>query len=328
MPRPRRASLDRRCEVNLDTAGGLSSIVASRRVHLFNEFASWASAELRCRFVQICSTGLLLSTALVGYGKFLFYSGAPKYTFSETINACADRFKHYRSFYASAWAVLSRWEEEEPGERSMIIPVSVFKAAVCLAILWGWPVFAAGLLIGFNGLLRPGEFLRLRRRDLILPRDVLSDIPLAYVCILGAKTKRFMQRQHAKISDATTVLFLDRLFGHLAPSVPLFSSSPSVFRRRWDALFQHLGVPTGEALKGVTPKCLRGSGATWMYQLTEDIPRIQWRGRWQQRRTLEHYLQDVAGQILLSDVAESHRQTILFLAKSCSPVLNAAVCTF
>ena len=70
-------------------------IVASRRTHLFNEFSAWASAELRCQFSEICTTGLLLGTALVGYGKFLFYSGAPKYTFSETINACADRFKHY-----------------------------------------------------------------------------------------------------------------------------------------------------------------------------------------------------------------------------------------
>ena len=73
-------------------------IVASRRTHLFNEFSAWASAELRCQFSEICTTGLLLGTALVGYGKFLFYSGAPKYTFSETINACADRFKHYDRF--------------------------------------------------------------------------------------------------------------------------------------------------------------------------------------------------------------------------------------
>ena len=47
-----------------------------------------------------------------------------------------------------------------------------------------------------------------------------------------------------------------------------------------------------------------------MYQRTEDIERIQWRGRWQQRRTLEHYLQDVAGQLLLAGLSESHRHHI------------------
>ncbi|CAE7480810.1 unnamed protein product, partial [Symbiodinium microadriaticum] len=295
-------------------ASGLSVVVANRRSHLFQDFRSWAELEFDCSFDQLCSSGLLLGTVLVAYGKFLFYGGSPKYVFSETINACTDHFKHYRQFFASAWAVLTRWQEEEPGERSMVLPVSVFKAAVTLALLWSWPLFAAGLLLGFNGLLRPKEFLLLRRRDLILPRDVLSDLPLAYVRILGAKTRRYMQRQHAKISDALTVTFLSALFSDFLPDEPLFNCSPFVFRSRWNAVFRHLGVSVSEGPTGVTPKCLRGSGATWMYQLTEDIPRIQWRGRWQQRRTLEYYLQDVAGQLLLADLAESHRSQICELA--------------
>ena len=61
--------------------------------------------------------------------------------------------------------------------------------------------------------------------------------------ILGGKIKRFMQRQHAKISDATTVWFLDKLFGRDPPSIALFDCFPSVFRRRWDALFNRLGFP-------------------------------------------------------------------------------------
>ena len=43
-----------------------------------------------------------------------------------------------------------------------------------------------------------------------------------------------------------------------------------------------------EPKRGIPPKSLCGSGATWLYQMTEDIERIQWHGRWQQRRTLEH----------------------------------------
>ena len=60
-----------------------------------------------------------------------------------------------------------------------------------------------------------------------------------------------------------------------------------------------------------------------MYQLTEDIPRIQWRGRWQQRRTLEYYLQDVAGQLLLADLAESHRSRIRELASFSDQLLSS-----
>ena len=323
MPRRRQASSSDRQHVNLDSAGGLTHVVATRRDGLYLAFCEWAAQELSCSFAQVASSGLLLSTTLVAYGKFLFYSGFPKYAFSETINACSDRFKHYRSFFPAAWSVLTRWQEEEPGERSMVLPVSAFKAAIAVALLWSWPLFAAGLLVGFNALLRPGEFLRLRRRDLILPQDLLSDLPLAYVRIFGAKTRRYMQRQHAKISDSLSVRFLSASFGAFELDQPLFDCSPFVFRSRWNAVFRRLGIPTEDGPSGVTPKCLRGSGATWMYQLTEDIPRIQWRGRWQQRRTLEYYLQDVAGQLLLADLAESHRSRIRELASFSDQLLSS-----
>ena len=90
--------------------------MATRRDGLYLAFCEWAAQELSCSFAQVASSGLLLSTTLVAYGKFLFYSGFPKYAFSETINACSDRFKHYRSFFPAAWSVLTRWQEEEPGE--------------------------------------------------------------------------------------------------------------------------------------------------------------------------------------------------------------------
>ncbi|CAE7201974.1 unnamed protein product [Symbiodinium sp. CCMP2592] len=328
LERRRQDFLVARSEINLDATGGLSTFVAQRRDKLFSDFSVWAEGQLECTFCQLCGSGLLLSTALVAYGKHLFYSGSPKYIFSETINSCTDRFKHFRSFFASAWGVLSRWEEEEPQERSMIIPEAVYKAAISVALLWGWPFFVAALLLGFHGLLRPGEFLKLRRRDLILPSDLLTSTPIAYVRILGAKTKRFLQRQHAKISDVLAVQFLSALYGAVPLSEPLFSCSPNVCRRRWDCLFQHLGVPTGDNDRGITPKCLRGSGATWLYQMTEDIGRIQWRGRWQQRRTLEHYLQDVAGQLLLTDLTESQRSAVLELAPFATSLLSLFVSNF
>jgi len=192
----------------------------------------------------------------------------------------------------------------------MIIPVSVFKAALVLSLLWGWPYFAATLMVAFNGLLRPCEFLTLKRRNLLLPRDLLSDLPVAYVRLLNTKTKRFMLHQHAKISDWLTIQFLDALFGDWLHGTTLLLLALRVQAALGCGIFQALGVRTDESSDGVTPKCLRGSGATWLYQVTENISSIQWRGRWQKRRTLEYYLQDVTGQLLLADLAESHRQRI------------------
>ena len=314
MPRPRKSKDEKRQNVQLDFASGLTGVVRSRRERFFLMFTAWVTAELGCEFHQLACTGLLLGTALVAFGKHLFYEGFPKYMFSETINAVVDRYRHVKTALAPAWGIMSRWADEEPSEPSMVMPEALLRAAFSVAIAWGWPLFGATLLLGFHGLLRPAEFLHLRRIDLVLPRDLLTDIPLVFVRLLNTKTKRFMRRQHARISDLGTVKFLDHLFGHLPYRALLFNCSAAIHRRRWDEVFTFLNVPVTEAAKGITPKSLRGSGATWLYQRTEDVDKIQWRGRWQARKNLEYYLQDVAGQILLTDLTESQKSKVIALA--------------
>ena len=75
-------------------------------------------------------------------------------------------------------------------------------------------------------------------------------------------------------------------------------------------MLSQLGVPSHFAASGPTPGSLRGSGATEFYFQTEDVPRIAWRGRWRKAETLEHYLQEVAAQLLLTDLPPAARQTI------------------
>ena len=99
-----------------------------------------------------------------------------------------------------------------------------------------------------------------------------------------------LYRQHARISDQGTVRFLDHIFGCMPQSELLFNCSANVFRARWNRLFAHLGINTSERNLGITPKSLRGSGASWFFHHTEDLDRVLWRGRWSAKRTLEHYL--------------------------------------
>ena len=266
-----------------------------------------------------------MSYALIGYGKYLFYGGHPKYTYAETVNAVIDRFPHYRGLVSAAWQTLKKWEEAEPMERSMIMPAALFKAAVSLCILWSWKKVAAVLLLGFHGLLRPNEILPLRRADLVLPRDVLSTEPIAYVCIPHSKTSRFMLRQHSRVSDQLSVAYLDHVFGCLPKERPLFDCSAGVFRTRWNRLFNFLCVETAEKKKGITPKSLRGSGASRLFHHTEDVQCVLWRGRWQSRKTLEHYLQDVMGQVLLSDLIQEKRDLVFALAEASSSLLVHAI---
>ena len=314
MPRPRRATAESRSGVSLDLAANRNPETNKRRVACFEGFCNWVKIELSLDVSEDVFAPHHMSMALIGYGKHLFYAGAPKYQFAETINAVIGRFPTYRGLVAAAWGTLKKWEEAEPTERAMVMPAAVFKAAVSLSLLWSWPRFAAALISGFHGLLRPAEFIPLKRGGLILPMDILSSAAICYVRILHSKTSRFMPRQHARISDSASVQYLQGLFGHFGKHEFLFGCSFAVFRTRWNRLFEALGIPTAENQRGVTPKSLRGSGASWLFHHTEDVSKLLWRGQWQSRRTLEHYLQDVMGQVLLSDLSISQRDAILELS--------------
>ena len=325
MPRRRQCTAESRSHVSLDPSAGLHPKTSHRRQLCMERFLTWLEKELgRTTAVEHLSIQEL-NVALIGFGKFLFYEGEPKYLFAECINAIVDLCPQFRGQLAAPWSTLSRWEESEPVVRSMIMPASVFQAAISLSLLWGWSKFTSALLLGFHGLLRPSEFLPLQRADLVLPRDVLSCEPICYVRILHAKTSRFMLRQHARISDQGTVRFLDHIFGCMPQSELLFNCSANVFRARWNRLFAHFGINTSERNRGITPKSLRGSGASWFFHHTEDLDRVLWRGRWSAKRTLEHYLQDVMGQVLLSSLPQEKRDLVLQLAASASDLLSKSL---
>ena len=123
-------------------------------------FVAWVSSELR--------SGLLLGTALIGYGKALFYGAVvPLSTFSlRLLIGVRDRFE--RSKLAAGWGILTRWEEEEPVDRSMVMPEALFKAAGLVGLLWRWAVLRSCHPFEFS---RAASWRnpRFEKRDLILP---------------------------------------------------------------------------------------------------------------------------------------------------------------
>ena len=89
---------------------------------------------------------------------------------------------------------------------------------------------------------------------------------------------------------------MTKVFGAPAPNASLFAGGTSAYRRRWDHVLGRLGISVSMPSRGATPAVLRGSGATALYLESEDLSLIQWRGRWAQLKTVEHYIQEVAAQ--------------------------------
>ena len=165
----------------------------------------------------------------------------------------------------------------------------------------------------------------LKRKHVVTHHDVLGDTLEIYFSIVDPKTKRLALRQHFKIADQVVVQYICWAIRGLELEDPLYDGSPAMFRLRWNRLCEHLHLPFATAEGGVTPGCLRGSGATYFYKRCEDIPRLAWRGRWFRATTLEHYLQEVAGQVLSSKLSENERRVLKELAELALPSLISYV---
>eukprot|EP00974_Lingulodinium_polyedra_P103645 10032462-Lingulodinium_polyedra.AAC.1 len=66
-------------------------------------------------------------------------------------------------------------------------------------LLWGWPLAALHVLLGWHGIMRPIEHLGAQRASIVLPADLLQREGPAFVRIPFPKTRRCgPRRQTAK----------------------------------------------------------------------------------------------------------------------------------
>ena len=247
---------------------------------------------------------------LRAYGLHCFSSGLPRYLFVYAVTAVQDQHPGTRPFMAVAWHMDKKWQAHEPGQCRAVLPACVIRASTCLAVIWGWSLWAGLVLLGFSAMLHPAEMLQLTRRDLVFPKDLEYDMQCLFIHVRNPKTARFARRQHGRVDDAFVIKFLEHLYFKLPLDARLFPWSISVFRRQWNHIVDKLEIPRSQAKRGATPGVLRGSGATYLYAVYEDIPWIAWRGRWSRTRTLEFYLQEVAAQLLLHELTATARSKI------------------
>ena len=297
----------------LDHSVGFVPATSKRMATCLDEFDQWLAAEIGVSLSDLAWDYRAAPLAVRAYGLQLFKQGAPRYQYVYTLTGFQDRYPHMRPFLASAWQVDRKWQQYEPGECRPVISAPIMRAMTSIAILWQWYRWLGVTLVGFLGMLHPAEFVHLRRRDLLLPGDSFQQDGIFYVHIQNPKTSRFARRQHCKIDEVPTLRFIEKVYSDLPPDEPLFPGGMAAYRRRWNLILARLDIPFTQHRKGATPAVLRGSGATHLYLQCEDLCRVQWRGRWSQLKTVEHYIQEVAAQTLmhnLSDLAK-HRVKVL-----------------
>ena len=216
---------------------------------------------------------------------------------------------------------MNEWERAEPGTSRVPLPEIALHAAVTLCCFWEWVDFAVYLCLGFYGALRCCEPLRLRRRHLLLPRDLCSSTPTAFVVIeksktaLAAHARQVARVQHVRIVQADVVQLLDAYAGNLSPSTFLFRFDEEGRRERWNALFgDKLGFCV-QHLRGVTPASLRAGGATAEYIRCNSVEaaRDKLRHLPNSRSTLR-YCQEAVAALSVAAIAPDQRDAIATFA--------------
>ena len=117
---------------------------------------------------SLLQCGPTLTVLLQEYGQHLFSLGAPLSSFRHILAIAQREVSDFRLYARGCWSLITRWESLEPLVHRAPLPEELCFAIACLAIRWGWHRFGLLLLVGFKGILRPGEFINAGRKDLVL----------------------------------------------------------------------------------------------------------------------------------------------------------------
>lgn len=245
------------------------------------------------------------------YGSFLFAAGTPLHYFRQLLAHVQREYPLTKQFMHIAWAVVTRWELCEPVQHRPPMPEALVEAIVSLALVWKWNFFAAATLTCFHGMCRIGEVLSARRNHLLTPGDLLENAQVAYLLIEKPKSRgRGPRVQYTTIRDAAAVSFISKTWQNTQRDRPLYPSSPSNYRRRWDSILAVIGV---QKWRRLTPGSLRGGGCVAAHRRGCPIQDLCWQMRLAHMRTLTFYLQETTAVSILPALTDDTRENILVL---------------
>lgn len=210
-----------------------------------------------------------------------------------------------------AWDVAFAWLADEPRQHRPALPLSVLLAALTTCLWWGWPLEAAVVALAWNGILRIGEVLLSKRKDLVLPDDTMPGVNFILLRIRAPKTRgRAAKHQAARVDPSDMIQLLVRVFSELPPDRLLWPySAATLLCLPWVCL--NLGLPEStKSCRGFDLGSFWPGGATHLLLTTKDPELCHRRGRWLLTRVMEIYLQEVMATTFVQRLDPKVRSTI------------------
>lgn len=258
-------------------------LLADLELWLSQELPEWGLEDLARNFPSH------LSEWLAEYISWLYSQGRSRRDAAETLNSLVQQFGWLRPQLHQPWSLIRTWENLEPVKHHPPLPFKVLRAMLAVCIAWDWPKMGMILALGFFALLRPIEALSLRRSDVVMPFESLEDA-IIYIRIRSPKTRfRGATSQHVRVDHPDAIGFVNTYLPGIPKWQHIWVGSYAAFRSRFDCLQREVTLATP-----FLPSSLRPGGATFLFRLwQENLPRLQWRGRWRSFRMLETYVQEL-----------------------------------
>ena len=267
----------------------VKATTARRYLQMLDRFADWLARSQLPELEQIVDTPALLNAILVSYVQTLYDQGLPFSWGSETLVGIQFRWPATRGSLRPAWAVVSRWRTYEPIEMRVPMAVEVLLALAVAARSLGWSRTAACLLLCFHLLLRPSEMALALRRHLVLPGDTGGSALTGVFVVAKAKTsERGGPRvQSVLLEDQSLLAVAAKEFASLPPTASLCPGQLRGLTER----FKYLKQVTGLTNAPFTLASMRGGGAIHHFRTHQNLGLLQYRGRWESAKSMQHYIQ-------------------------------------
>ena len=231
-----------------------------------------------------------LDLILCDYIEMQWARGESLYFIADGLSGLHFSWPEIRGLLRNSWRMFKNWRRIEAPARAPPITVLLVRAIVSRAVQRTELPFACMIALGFHGLLRTGELLKIQNKDL----ELSSKCGIVSLKMTKSGVRAGADEAIA-LRDSLCLQLLEtwRCVHKPSPGDRLWPYSAQLFReqfRRYQRFFRiaHLNLK---------PYSLRRGGATLLLQQGVAMESILLRGRWRSLAVARVYLQDALSMI-------------------------------
>ena len=248
--------------------------------------------------LEIPKQKYLLDGILCEYLEHLWATGEGLGLASDTLASLQDTTPALRGSIPGAWRLLKTWHVHEVPNRAPPFPEKVLQSLAGYFIFHKNPGMALSLLLGFYGMLRIGEVLGIRCKDVTID----SGLHTAVVALgLTKGGKRTGAAESITIHVTEIVRRIHQWKTNNKPGT-LLAPPAHIWRKLFSSALTAMDLLEWE----FRPYSLRRGGATFWFAHHGSLDKILVQGRWMAARTARTYLNE--GLAVLTEIDIPHQK--------------------